>query len=206
MNHFFSIALTVGLSVLSMPAFSAPYQLDASHGEVGFAVKHLMISTVKGAFDKKEGSFDFDEKKGELSNVVAKIDMASVNTREPKRDDHLRSPDFFDVKKFPTMEFKSTGNVILKKDKKATLKGELTLHGVTKPINLDVVYTGSANDPWGNQRVGFKATGKIKRDEFGVSWNKTLDKGGAVVGNEVEISLDGEGIAQKIAATDPSKK
>lgn len=175
---------------------AAPYDLDKAHTQVGFSVKHLMVSTAKGEFRDFTGSFDFDEAKGTIKDIDVTIQIASVDTREPKRDEHLKSGDFFDAAKFPTMNFKSEGGSV-KEGKATKIKGNLTIKGVTKPVTLDLTYNGRQTDPWGVTHSGFNLSGKINRKDFGVSWNaplaKTgLDKGGVVVGEEVSIDIAGE--------------
>lgn len=193
-----SVLVLLTTLLLASPAFAekAAYQLDAAHSEVGFSVKHLMLATVKGNFKKYEGTFNFDEAKGELSDVDVKIDAASVNTNEPKRDEHLNSPDFFDTKNNPQITFKSE-KVDARKGKPSKVHGTLTMRGVAKKLTLDVDYKGTVKDAWGNDKVVFTATGKINRKDFGVSWNKSLDKGGVAVSDDVNIIIEGQ--AQKVA-------
>lgn len=174
---------------------AASYKIDAAHSEVGFQVTHLMISKVKGRFGQFEGTFEFDEKKAELKAIDIKVEMASVNTDNKDRDEHLRKDDFFNASKYPTMTFKGD-KVEFKDGKPVKVNGSLTLRGVTKPLALDIDYRGSAIDPWGNEKIGFSATGKINRKDFGVNWNKALDKGGVAVSEEVMITIEGE--AQKV--------
>lgn len=184
------------LFLLGSGAFaSTEYTIDSAHSEVGFSVTHLMISKVRGRFNKFEGKFNFDEAKKELSNVDVKIDVASVDTNEKKRDEHLTSGDFFDAKEFPTMTFKT--EKVEKIGKKSKLIGTLTIHGKSQKVTLDVEYKGSIVDPMGNNKVGFAATGKINRKDFGINWNKSLDKGGVALGDEVTITIEGEAAAAK---------
>lgn len=180
--------------MMSGSAFAATYKIDGAHSVVGFSVKHLVVSKVKGRFNKFEGSFDFDDKKNEVTKVDVKIDAASIDTNDKKRDEHLSSPDFFDVKKHGQILFKAD-KATVQKDKTTKVEGFLTIKGVTKPVTLDLTYGGSIVDPSGNTKVGFSLTGKIDRKEFGVSWNKTLDKGGVAVSDEVMLEIEGE--AQK---------
>lgn len=198
MNFLVRVVAGAALLLASQSAFAekAPYQLDTTHSEVGFNVKHLMIANVKGRFPKFEGTFQFDDAKGELSDVDVKIEAASVNTNEPKRDEHLQSPDFFDTKNNPHITFKSE-KVESKKGKPSKVHGTLTMRGVAKKVALDVDYKGMVKDAWGNDKLVFVATTKINRKDFGVSWNKALDKGGVAVGDEVTITIDGQ--AQKVA-------
>lgn len=184
------------VSVLSFATWAGTYKLDEAHTTVGFKVKHLVISTVSGRFNKFTGSFDFDPAKGEISKLNVDVLSSSVDTNEPDRDKHLRSADFFDVTKFPNLTFVSTKTVV--KDKKPVgLEGDLTIHGVTKHVTLDLDYAGTTTDPWGNERLAFEATTKVDRKDFGLNWNKKLDKGGVMVSDEVKIEISGEAILQK---------
>lgn len=186
-----SLAL-VGLFAVSTPALAATYSIDASHSRVGFAVTHMMVSTVRGEFGQVEGTVEYDPKNVAATKVNATVQVASVDTREPKRDDHLRSADFFDAANLPTMTFVSKSVKNVKKDG-FDLVGDLTIRGVTKEVTLKVApFTPEVKDPWGNYKVGTRATGVINRQDFGVKWNNTLDGGGLVVGDEVTIELDVE--------------
>lgn len=172
------------------------YEADPSHSQVGFSVKHMVISNVKGSFQKYSGKFTFDEATRVITSGEAVIDVKSVFTNDTKRDDHLRSPDFFDAGKFSEIKF------VLKSGKvqagnKIQVVGDLTIKGVTKTVTLTGEFLGSAKDPWGNQRVGFTATGKINRKDFGLTWNKALEGGGVVVGDDVIITIELEGIKKK---------
>ena len=177
--------------------WATAYKLDASHTEVGFSVKHLMLTNVKGRFNKVEGGFEYDEKSKTVSKVDIKIDAASVDTNDKKRDEHLTSPDFFDVKQYPNLEFKADKISGVEAGKTFKVPGTLSLHGVTKPVTLEVEYRGTAKDPWGNEHLVFAATAKINRSEWNVKWNKTMDKGGVVVGEEVSISIEAESLKAK---------
>lgn len=198
MNFLVRVVAGAALLLASQSVFAekVAYQLDTTHSEVGFNVKHLMIANVKGRFPKFEGTFQFDDAKGELSDLDVKIEAASVNTNEAKRDEHLQSPDFFDTKNNPNITFKSE-KVESKKGKPSKVHGTLTMRGVAKKVALDVDYKGMVKDAWGNDKVVFVATTKINRKDFGVSWNKALDKGGVAVSDEVTITIDGQ--AQKVA-------
>lgn len=172
------------------------YAIDPSHSEVGFGVKHMMISTVKGRFNKFEGKFNFDEATGKLSDIDVKIDANSIDTNDAKRDEHLKNEDFFDTKNFPTLVFKSEKiEMSGKKPKKAI--GTLTIRGKSQKVTLNLDYKGAVTDPMGNQKIGFAATTEINRKDFGVSWNKTLDKGGLAVGEKVTIHIEGEAVKAK---------
>ena len=171
------------------------YKVDPSHSEIGFSVKHMVITNVRGAFREYSGSFTVDGN-NMLQNVNAEVSVNSIDTRIQKRDDHLRSPDFFEVDKFPTIAFvtkaiQSTGQ------NRYTVEGELTIRDVTKKVSLDGELIGPVNDPWGNQRMGIVLTGEVDRRDFGLTYNKVLETGGLLIGNEVKIHLEGEGILQK---------
>lgn len=188
-----TILMLAALAALTAGAAqAATFAIDASHSSVGFKVRHMMVSNVRGAFDQFEGTIEFDEAAMGEASVEAVIQVSSVDTADEKRDQHLVSADFFDAEQFPEMTFRSTA---LKQDGEAwMLHGELTLHGVTKPVTLELEYNGTIEDPWGNTRAGFSAEGKIDRRDFGITWNNTLDKGGLAVGNDVTIQLEIEAI------------
>jgi len=176
-------------------AWTGDYSVDASHTNVDFTIRH-MVSKVNGSFKEFEGGFSFDEKTKELSGVKFTIQTKSIDTKNEKRDEHLRGPDFFDAAKNPTLTF--TGGKAIKFGKgKAKLAGDLTLHGVTKPTTFEVEYMGSDKDPWGNMRMGFAATTKIKRKDFGIVWNKTLDSGSLLLGDDVTINIQIEATPAK---------
>ena len=200
------IRLTSAIAVLvfagtTLPAMAelSTYKIDSAHSSANFSVRHMMISNVKGEFSKVTGSIDYDPKKPSASKIDATIDMDTVDTREPARDKHLKSPDFFDTAKYPTMEFKS--KKVVAKGKQLDVTGDLTLHGVTKEVVLHVDGpSAEINDGHGGLRRGASATTKINRQDFGVQYNKNLDGGGLAVGNEVDISIDVEFSKPKVAA------
>jgi polyisoprenoid-binding protein YceI len=166
--------------------------MDPVHSAIEFSVRHMMVSTVKGQFEKVKGTLQLDEKDVTKSTVEVTIDLGSVNTHEPKRDGHLKSPDFFDVAKFPTATFKSTKVQKAGKDK-LKVTGELSLHGVTKSVVLEVEGpTPAYKTPFGTTVRGVHATGKVDRKDFDIGWNKVLDNGGVLVGNEVSLELNAE--------------
>jgi len=172
------------------------WNIDPAHTHVAFAVRHLMISTVKGRFTDIKGtvkSHDADPARGE---VDIEIGVASIDTREPQRDAHLRSADFFDAERFPEITYKSRRIDGVQGDR-FKLVGDLTIHGVTREVTLDVTSEGRARDPWGGERAGFTATTKIKRGDFGLTWNQALETGGVLVGDEVKITLDVELVKQQ---------
>ena len=191
MNRMTRIA---ALAVAIAPALAfgqaATWNIDASHTRTGFSVKHLVISDVKGEFAKTEGKAQIDEADLSKSSVEVTIDAASVDTRDAKRDGHLKSADFFDVAKFPTITFKST-KVEAGKDGALTVTGDLTMHGVTKPVTLEGSITKAITDPWGLTRRGASFTGKLDRKAWGITWGKMTDVG-AVVGDEVKLDIQAE--------------
>jgi polyisoprenoid-binding protein YceI len=169
------------------PAGLTEWGLDPSHSMVGFTVPHMVISEVDGQFKKWSGKVLLDEKNLQNSQVEFVIEATSIETGDAKRDEHLRSPEFFDTAKFPQATFKSTH--ITKAGKGYKVQGELTIHGVTKPVTLDATVSEAITNPWGKQVRAVKITGKLKRQDFGLNWNKTLDKGGLVVGDTVDLNL-----------------
>ena len=196
------IAVIVGMTVgLTLPAGAATstWQIDPQHSSAQFAVRHLGLSTVRGAFSKLSGTMVRDDQDIMNSSVEVTIDVNTVDTREPDRDKDLRSERFFDVAHFPTMTFKSK-KVEQVAPGKLRLTGELTIRGTSREVTLDVDGpTAAVKDPWGNQRLAATATTKINRQDYGVKWNAKLDNGGVVVGDDVNITLDVEMI-QKPAA------
>ena len=165
--------------------------IDSSHTGVEFAVKHLMISTVKGRFSEVTGTLKGDINQPETFSLEVSIATESIDTRQAQRDAHLRSPDFFDAMKWPAITFvgKSIDGDVANEFK---LTGDLTIRDVTRQIVLDVTNEGSVRDPWGNSRIGFSARTKIDRRDFGLTWNQALEAGGLVVGDEIKISVDVE--------------
>jgi polyisoprenoid-binding protein YceI len=180
-------------AVLSL-AFSVPssaaWELDPAHTGIHFKVRHLMVSSVRGDFGKFSGKVEYDEKAPLKSTAEIRIDAASIDTRIEKRDEHLKSPDFLDVAKFPTITFKSTG-VRKAKGGGLAMSGDLTIRGVTKPVVLKIDGPSKAAKGLdGNLHVGGTATAKINRKDFGLTWNKTLETGGVLVGDEIEVTID----------------
>ncbi len=189
MKRFLILLTLAGLMVMAGSAF-AGWEFDPSHTGVHFKIRHLMVSSVRGDFDKFTGKVEYDEKNPLKSTADITIDAASINTRIAKRDEHLKSPEFLDVTKYPTITFKSTG---VKKGKGGTLEmaGDLTIHGMTKRVSLKIDGPSKiAKDPWGNSHVGGAATAKINRKDFGLTWNQTLETGGVMVGDEIEVTID----------------
>jgi polyisoprenoid-binding protein YceI len=171
------------------------YTIDTQHSDVGFSVRHMVFAKVRGHFTKWTAELAFDPADPAKSSVNVDIDVASIDTREPQRDGHLKSPDFLDAEKYPKLTYKST-KVEKAGDKKYAVTGGLTIHGVTKPVKLDVEELGGGKDPWGNQRVAFSAKARIDRGEFGLKWNQALETGGVLVGEHIDIEIDVEAIAK----------
>jgi polyisoprenoid-binding protein YceI len=189
-----ALAILTVMFALTLPgaALAATWTIDPEHSSFGFKVRHLMVSNVRGNFDKFTGTIEADDKDITKSRVQVSIDTASINTNVKKRDDHLRSADFFDVAKYPVMTFVSR-KVAKAGDDRLKVTGDLTLHGVTKEVVLDVDGPSmETRDPWGNIRRGATATATINRKDFGLVWNKALETGGVVVGEEVTITLEVE--------------
>ncbi len=171
------------------------YTIDGSHSHASFTVRHLMVSNVRGEFQRFSGTVSYDDANPAAASVEVSLEAASISTNEEKRDAHLRSADFFDVEKFPTLTFKSTGAKA--HGDGLALTGDLTIHGVTRSVLLTVEeITGEQKDPWGSTRRGAVATTKIKRSDFGLGWNVALEAGGILVGDDVKISLEVELIKQ----------
>jgi polyisoprenoid-binding protein YceI len=182
------------MNTLATPLTSAAttWNIDPAHSAAEFKVKHMMISNVKGHFAKVSGSLTLDESDLTKSHAEASIEAASIETRDAQRDAHLKSADFFDAEKFPTLSFKST-RISLVRDGELSAEGDLTIHGVTRKVVFNVEGpTPPTKDPWGNTRVGLSATTKINRKDFGLTWNAALETGGLLVGDEVTITLDVE--------------
>ena len=190
MKRFIASISTIIALALPVFASASVWTIDPDHSNVGFKVRHLMVSNVKGSFDKHTGSVDINDKDITKSKVEVSIDTNSINTNVQKRDQHLRSPDFFDVAKFPTMTFVSK-KVAKAGNDKLKVTGDLSLHGVTREVVLDVEpLSKESKDPWGNLRRGTTASTKINRKDFGLVWNKALETGGVAVGEEVLITLE----------------
>ncbi len=174
------------------------WTIDPAHSAAHFSVRHMMISNVRGEFSKLSGTVVVDPVDPSRSTVEVSIDASSINTREPQRDEHLRSADFFDVATHPTISFKSKKNAAAGPDRHK-LTGDLTIHGVTKEVTFDVEGpTPAVKDPWGNVRAGVTASAKINRKDFGLSWNALTEAGGVLVGEEISITIEAE-LIQKSA-------
>ena len=187
------IATLVASCLFATNAWATDYKIDPSHSSVVFRVKHLAISYVPGRFTDLSGTFSFDPNNVAASKAAASVAVPSVNTADAKRDEHLKGPDFFDAAKYKDMTFSTTSiEPVSAENFKA--HGNLTIRGVTKPVVLDVTFGGTAKDPWGNERAAFTATTKINRKDFGLTWSKAIETGALVVGDEVNITLEIEGI------------
>jgi polyisoprenoid-binding protein YceI len=195
-RYLSSLIVTLLLVAAAGLASAGTYTVDNAHSSISFSVSHMVISKTKGAFEDYAASFTYEPGDVDAWGADVTIQAASIDTNDDKRDEHLRSADFFDVAKFPTITFVSTEVKSTGKDS-AQLTGDLTMHGVSKSVTLDVKIHGVVTDPWGNQRAGFSATGKIDRKDWGLTWNKALDSGGVVVGDDVTIEIEIEGILSK---------
>jgi polyisoprenoid-binding protein YceI len=180
------------ISILTAGAlFAGTYNLDTTHSNLGFKVKHLMISNVSGKFDKFNGSFVYDEKTKTLKSLKGTAEVASINTEDAKRDGHLKSADFFDAANHPEITYE------LEKIKGNKAYGKLTIRGTSKTVIFNYDDNGMITDPWGNKRVGLELSGKINRKDFGLNWNKALEAGGVLVGETVKINIEVEGVLAK---------
>lgn len=175
-------------TIADAPQTRTIWKIDASHTSVEFSAKHMMITTVRGRIADVEGTIFIDEASPSDSAVDAVLKAASLDTRTDQRDQHLRSADFLDVENFPEITFKSKRVQGTKERFKVT--GDLTIRGTTKEITLDVTFEGEGKDPWGGERVGFAATGKIDRRDFGLTWNQALETGGVLVANDIKLSIE----------------
>lgn len=184
--------MTPATTTVSIP--TGTWSVDAAHSSVEFRVKHLGISTVRGAFREFEGTLEIGDDI-ESAKAYGKIKAASIDTNEPQRDDHLRSPDFFDAENYPEITFESTEIKPLDEDT-FEVTGDLTMHGVTNPITLTVETTGTEQDPWGNERVGLEGLGKLNRSEWEMKFNQALGSGNMMVSDKVIISLDISAVKQ----------
>jgi polyisoprenoid-binding protein YceI len=192
----FTILFTTGFAGA---ALAGDWDVDSSHSAAQFGVKHMMISTVRGSFEKMTGTVKVDDKDVTKSVIDITIDAKSINTRDAKRDEHLRTPDFFDVAKHPSITFKSK-KIEKAAGNKLKITGDLTMRGVTKPVTLTAEVSNPVKSPWGQTVRGVSASGKINRKDWGLTWNKVLEAGGVAVGEEVELQIDAE-LVQKSPTT-----
>ena len=185
--------MTANVQTAPAAGIKTTWKLDPAHTLVEFSAKHLMITTVKGRITEVEGTIVSDEEDLKNSSVEVALKAASLDTRTEQRDQHLRSADFLDVEKYPEIKFRSTR---IEGDKESfKMTGNLAIRGVTRPVTLDAAFEGRTRDPWGGERIGFSASGKIDRREFGLTWNQALEAGGVVVGNDIKINLEIEAVA-----------
>lgn len=185
--------MTQTVSATTIPGYrTGTWQIDATHSDVAFSVRHMMVSKVRGQFTEFEGTIVTAEDPA-ASTVTASIKLDSIDTRNEQRDNHIRSADFFEVEKYPTMTYRST-SLVANSDGSWTLDGELSLHGVTKSVPLQLELNGFTADPYGGQRAGFSATTEINRREFGIDISMPMDGGGVVVGDKISISLEIEAV------------
>ncbi|MDR6967709.1 polyisoprenoid-binding protein YceI [Flavobacterium arsenatis] len=165
------------------------WSIDPTHSEIGFKVKHMMFTNVSGSFQKFDASIETEDDNFENAKIEFSGDVDSITTGNADRDTHLLSPDFFDAEKFPKLTFSAT-SFNKQNEGEYELKGELTLHGVTKPVKLEVEFGGLAKDPWGNVKTGMSITGKINRKDWDLNWNSALEAGGVLVGEEVKLHIE----------------
>ena len=191
------------VTVAALPLFADTYTIDKAHSEATFQVRHL-VSKVSGKFDDFDGSISLDPKNPAASSVEFKIKAASINTGVADRDQHLRTPDFFDAPKYPEITFKSTSIKPSGKKDVYNVTGNLTMRGVTKQVTLPVAFLGFIRDPWGNDKAGFSLTTTVNRKDYGINWNKALDNGGVLLGDDVDISIILEAQKVKPAAAAPA--
>ena len=183
------LVLTIVFAFSATGSQAADWEIDVAHSSIGFSVSHLVISKVKGSFHDYSATINFEADKLESGTVEMTVQIGSIDTDDAKRDEHLKSPDFFDAAGFPSMTFisKSVHDIDGNKFK---ITGDLTIRGTTREVVFDAEFRGVVNDPWGNTKAGFSATSEINRQDFGVKWNKSLDAGGVVVGDDVTIELE----------------
>ena len=174
------------------------WTIDTGHSSVHFIARHMVITKVRGAFKSFKGTLELDDADMTKSKIDVSIDASSIDTAEEKRDGHLKSADFFDVEKFPTLTFKSKS--ITKKGDAYDVVGDLTIHGVTKEVVLATQFEGKGKDPWGGERVAFAAKTKIEREDFGLKWNQVLEAGGVLVSNKIEIEIEVQAIKAQAKA------
>ncbi|NOU28331.1 MAG: YceI family protein [Polyangiaceae bacterium] len=174
---------------------TSTWNIDASHSSIHFIARHMIITKVRGAFKAFAGTIALDEADMTKSSVQVDIEAGSIDTAEPKRDGHLKSPDFFDVEKYPSLSFKSKS--IQKSGNNYEVVGDLTIHGVTKEVTLHSLFEGRGKDPWGGERVAFAAKTSVNREDFGLTWNQVLEAGGVLVSSKIEIELEIQAVLAK---------
>jgi polyisoprenoid-binding protein YceI len=185
------VKLGLASILASSSLFAGTYKVDSTHSNIGFKVRHMMISNVTGKFNQFDGSFEYDEKTKTIKSLIGTAEISSINTDNEKRDGHLKSADFFDAKKYPKLTFK------LDKIEDEKAYGKLTMRGITKDVVLDFENNGTIKDPWGNTRVGLAFSGKVNRIDYGLKYNSILEAGGVAVGEKVKLDIEIEGILAK---------
>ncbi len=200
-RKLFAAAVLTTLAALPLQAES--YKIDPGHSEVGFTIRH-MVSNVRGRFNDFSGTVDMDPKAPQKGSVEFSVKTTSIDTGNADRDKHLRTADFFDVEKYPEITFKSDSVKPAGKNK-YNVTGTLTMHGVSKKVTLPVTFMGEAKDPWGNTRAGFETSTKLDRKEYGIVWNKAIDNGGVLLGDDVNVSINLETIKAAPAAAAKGK-
>ncbi len=194
-----TLLIAAGTTLLALPTWAqVEYAIDPAHSSIEFSVRHLGLSNVKGKFTKFEGTIWYNESDIAQSSATVVIQAASIDTAEPKRDEHLRGADFFEVEKYPEIRFRTTG--IEPKGDKYVVRGFLVMHGATKEIEIEATPPAKVVDPWGNERMGFEGRTTINRQDFGISYSKVLDNGALVIGNDVKIELNIEALRKKEAS------
>lgn len=183
--------LALGSLLVTSALFAGTYNIDKSHSNVGFKVKHMMVTNVIGKFNDFDGSFEYDEKTKTLKSLTGTVKVQSIDTNNKKRDDHLKASDFFAADKYPQINF------ALEKIEDDTAYGKLTMRGVTKDVKLEFENNGLIKDPWGNTRVGLSLSGKVNRIDYGIKYNSILEAGGVAVGEKVKLFIDLEGVLVK---------
>ena len=178
----------------NLSAASGTWVIDPTHTNLGFSARHAMVAKVRGNFGEFSGSFTIDGDNLAASTAEVTIQVASIDTKTADRDTHLKSPDFLDVENFPTITFVSTA--VTPKGDDVVITGDLTIHGVTKSVEIEYEFVGISQDPWGQTKIGFEGSTKISRKEFGLTWNAALETGGVLVGDEIRIDLDVEAAKQ----------
>jgi polyisoprenoid-binding protein YceI len=181
-------------------AIMALWIFDPAHTSAEFSARHMMVTTVRGKFEKVSGTLEFDPANPTAASVEARIDAASLNTGVADRDNHLRSADFLDVANYPTITFKST-KIEMTGENEARITGDLTIRGVTRPVVIDAEYLGQGKNPWGKTVAGFSGRAKINREDWGLTWNVALETGGWLVGKDINITLEAEAIPAETPAT-----
>jgi polyisoprenoid-binding protein YceI len=175
------------------------WNIDASHSNLQFSVRHMVITKVRGAFKAYSGSIELeDSEELSLARVAVVIDASSIDTSEPKRDEHLKGADFLDVSRYPTLSFESRS--IERRGDRYQIQGDLTIHGVTRPVTLDSEFQGQGKDPWGGRRAAFSAKTSINREDFGLTWNQVLEAGGVLVGTKIDIEIEVQAVKDRAAS------